>query len=692
MAIDDPEVIIGVAALVAAIAALIFAIIQTGAALAQYVQVSNRCSPRVTGVFNLTAGFWFQVSSLSWNPQYRMPVLTMPGLRGAQVAMEADPAWADFVPGRNFKLYGYVDYGRFRVSKTNDDDDELKEPRRIDVLPTAIFSVFAAIWTPIGTVLSAVALLLCFPLAFSCECVCGGGCGGRRKHTTPSSIARSVVGDLTRPLTFAWKLAIRYKTDGGAVAGLSSAPGLESAAWCQFLVNFQDAWWGYADIRWEWRLATMIPLDVYGATMETTMADLRLLAAMGGMCASTDATVLARTRCGEMLMHSQHLVLGRMAYYRSGRENIRPRITGKVPTCTSRFQHCIMAVQNHLKKRAATTGMTSLNNSNASREAIATLLSRPRTEFDAQIDCSLGNHMWLFSTATFKVFSNGLSAPNLDWSTEEARIFLGPLGQGIGGCSCLACCREWMAGDWAPSGTMIPPKFPPTMEPTPDFWPALALQAEQETVAQPDSEGKTTKGRARIVGPVISCLRVDKEGTEKLKGSYLKSVKVETLRACRGSCADLTNCACGRIARVVRPREDAATAPSTDETFAAAAINTKWLGKCSAELLGQAADSLAAWVSEPDQEKPELRQEVAGSLAAAWGRPNVNTGLGDAPAQPADSVKGNTLKADVNLVRVVMAATEDYLFAVRKVIGASNMWDGPVTEGFDDFGPVVLGA
>jgi hypothetical protein len=142
----------------------------------------------------------------------------------------------------------------------------------------------------------------------------------------------------------------------------------------------------------------------------------------------------------------------------------------------------------------------------------------------------------------------------------------------------------------------------------------------------------------------------------------------------------------------VRPREDAATAPSTDETFAAAAINTKWLGKCSAELLGQAADSLAAWVSEPDQEKPELRQEVAGSLAAAWGRPNVNTGLGDAPAQPADSVKGNTLKADVNLVRVVMAATEDYLFAVRKVIGASNMWDGPVTEGFDDFGPVVLGA
>ncbi|KAK4035228.1 hypothetical protein C8A01DRAFT_38320 [Parachaetomium inaequale] len=282
------------------------------------------------------------------------------------------------------------------------------------------------------------------------------------------------------------------------------APGLESAAWCQFLVNFQDVWWGHANIRWEWRLATMIPLDVYGATIETTMADLRLLAAMGGMHASTDAAILARTRCGEMLMGSHHLVLGRMVYYRLGRENIRPRITGNVLTKTSRFLHCIVAVQNHAKKRSATTGIPSSNNSNASREAVATLLSRPRTEFDAQIDCSLGNNMWLFTTPTFKILSNGLHAPDLDWSAEEARIFFGPLGQGIGGCSCLACCREWMAG--------------------------------------------------------------------------------------------------------------------------------------TAHLPGRA------------------------------------------------------IKADVNLVRVVMAAIEEYSFAVRKVIGGSNMWDGPVGEGFDDFGPVVLGA
>jgi hypothetical protein len=680
MAIEDTEVIVGVAALVAAAAALIFAIVQTGAALAHHVQVSSRCSPRVTGVFNLTAGFWFQLSSLSWNPQYRMPVLTIPGLREPHLTMESDAATADFRPGQNFdrEKNGYVDCGRLRVAGSTCDNP--KTVRNIDVVQTAIFTVMAGIWTPIGLALSAVLLPVCFTPAFCCGCVCSGACG------PDPDLARSVAGGLISPLTFPWKRVVRYRTNVGATRNISSSPGLESATWCQFLVNFQDVWWGHANIRWEWRLATMIPLDVYGATIETTTADLRLLAAMGGMCASADPNIIARTRCGEMLTTSHHLVLGQIAYYRSGRENIRPTITRRVPTKTSQLLQCIMAVQNHLKNRSAVANIPSVRDSSSSREAVAALLSRPRTAFDAQIDCSLGSLMWVFSTETYKILSNGLQASDSGWAAEEARVFLGPLGQGIGSCSCLACCRQWMAE--TPSAFLPSVTLHVAREKGASFWPALALQGELETTSVTGVDGRTVKQLVKIVGPLASCVVVE-EGLERFKGAYSQPVAIETLRVCRAGCADLARCACGTIGRVVKaPTAAPRKAPSTEEMFAAAAVNTKWLGKCSPCLLSQAAGSLAEWVSAPDQGDAELLRKVTGSLVAAL--PDSDVGAPDVHQVPSGIQPA--VKANVNLVRAVMAVTEVYLLAVRRAIGASNMWNGPVTEGFDDFGPVVLGA
>ncbi|KAJ4301972.1 hypothetical protein N0V88_002102 [Collariella sp. IMI 366227] len=689
MAIDDPELIIGIAALIAAAAALLFAIIQTGVALAQHIQVSGRCSPRVTGVFNLTAGFWFQVSSLSWNPQYRMPVLTMPGLRGddAAMAIEANGLMEFIRPGKNFlkRENGYVDNGRMRVTKSS-----FKAPKGpVSVVPTAILSFFAAIWTPIGLALSSVLMLLCFMPAFGCMCICGGACGGSEEGASLSKAVMEVVGGLTKPLTFAWKMAIRRKEVTTATKKLGNFAGFRICG---------------VVIRWEWRLATMIPLDVYGATIETTMADLRLFAAMGGMHPTTDPNVIARTRCGEMLMSSHHLVLGRIVYYRSGRENIRPRIDGKIPMRSSRWLQCIMLMQEHLKKRSSgvITAHPTRQDFDGARDAIATILSRPRTEFDAQIECSLGKFGWIFQTEAFQTLADGIHASDSHWAVGEMRTFLGPLGQGIGSCSCVACSREWLSK----KGPSMPYSSVAGSIATlrSDFWPALMINAEAvadvttPAAAAPNTNANTPKpdpqtttairSVTKIVGPILSCFNTDNNGYITYRGELSQPVQIETLRACRDGCADLKQCTCGTIARVQNGHR---TAPTINEMLIAAAINTKWLGKCSPAVLAEAADPLASWVSDSDQLNAELRKGVSECLTKAWAKAEFKPAVGVAP-QGAASATRPALRANFGLVRVVMAATEVYLTGVRKAIGTSSMWDGPVTEAFDDFGPVVLGA
>ncbi|KAK4683026.1 hypothetical protein QC764_121470 [Podospora pseudoanserina] len=715
----------GIAALVAAVAALLFAIVQTFAALAQYVSVSSRCSRRVTGVFDLTAGFWFHLSSLSWNPQYRMPVLTMPGLRGESVVtMERYPLQTGFRPGKNYDRgrNGYVDYGVLRVVSGTDDSKVHKE---ISILPTVLRSIFAMAWTPIGLALSSLTTIFCFPPAWVCSCACtGAGCCGSRRHQEDDDVkhrrnqktSRDICLDMLKPLTFAWEWAIRYKS-GTTVSNHGSSPGLEAAAWSQFLVNYQAAWWGYANIRWEWRLATMIPSDIYGATIETTMADVRLLAALAGMSCSSSPGVVARTKCGEMLTRSQHMTLGTVVYYRSGRENIAPKITRGVPVRSSRWLHCQLEVQAHLKKSRLL-----LSSSGEDKEhRIATLLSRPRTEYDAQLDLSLGNNLgFIFETETFRALSSGLHATDdSGWKTETIRIFLGPLGQGLAACSCLTCCTDWVLShpaydvkSTASDGhitTLF--SYPWVYEYDTGPPPALSLQAELKTYRpvvsgfRPAHEiltsthwsrkpGAKLIKESRIVGPVGCYTTVTNaaQGRAKIRGGLKSELEIQARRVCvdftlypgaspkRMCTADVCKCM-GGPARIARPvRVTGTEKHSFEEAMAVAAINNDFLSRVDQAVLRRAAEEVAGWICQEDQQSQKLRREVTVCLGRAWE---------DVVGQ------GEVSEGSLELVKVVMAATEMMLRVVRRGIGMEDMWAGSEEGGQiweDDFGGVVLGS
>ncbi|KAK4204781.1 hypothetical protein QBC40DRAFT_216595 [Triangularia verruculosa] len=712
------ETTIGIAALVAAVAALLFAVVQTFAALAQYVSVSSRCSRRVTGVFDLTAGFWFHLSSLSWNPQYRMPVLTMPALRGESVVtMERYPLQAGFRAGKNYdkSQNGYVDHGVLRVVSGTDDSKVHKE---ISILPTVLRSIFAVAWTPIGLALSSITTIFCFPPAWVCSCACtGAGCCGSRhqmedddvKHRRNQQTSRDICLDMLKPLTFAWEWAIRYKSDT-AVSNHGSSPGLEAAAWSQFLVNYQAAWWGYANIRWEWRLATMIPSDIYGATIETTMADVKLLAALAGMSCSGSPGVVAKTKCGEMLTRSQHMTLGTVVYYRSGRENIAPKITRGVPVRSSRWLHCQLEVQAHLKKSRLLSG-----SGEDKQNRIATLLSRPRTEYDAQLDLSLGNLGFMFETETFRTLSNGLHATDSGWKTETIRIFLGPLGQGLASCSCLTCCTDWVLSHPAyevkstASDGHITTLFtyPWVYEYNTGPPPALSLQAELKTYRpvrsgyQPAHEiltsthwslkpGANITKESRIIGP-IECYTTEvnavPRGRAKCRGELKPELEIQTRRVCvdfalypgaptKSTCtADVCKCP-GGPARIARPvRVTGTERHSFEEAMAVAAINN--------DFLSRAAEGVAGWVCQGDQQSQKLRREVTVCLGRVW---KDEVGQGE---------QGEVSEGSLELVKVVMAGTEMMLRGVRRGIGMGDMWMGSGEGGQiweDDFGGVVLGA
>ena len=538
---EESNIILSIAAFAAAIAALIFAALQTTGAIAQHVQVSSRCSQRVTGIFNLKAGSWFHVSSLSWNPQYRMPVLTMAALRHARPTIEQDISWTvDFHAGLNYskELNGYSDYSRLHVVEGEG------RPSRggINYGPTAILAILAALWTPLGLVLSTLSLSICFLPACLwdfCNCSCIK-CRDEKdlQHKGPGRVARGLM----VPLTWPWKHAIRYKPNSSTK--LSRSPGLEPAAWCQFLTNYQTTWWGHADIRWEWRLATMIPADVYGATIETTMADVSLLAALGGMHASSEPGVIARTLCGEMLTLSQHPVLGRTVYYRSGRKNTNGTIAVPALSRGSRAMLCVLAVHRHVKARLSTVVKD--------QEAIALLLSRPRAEFDLQVDCTVGALSWVFETNAFQEAAARIyDDDSSNWAAEESLIFQGPLGRGINACSCLLCCRYW----WISLGDLGRHQLFSNSSAISEFtsWPALLVQRPSWTLAP-------------VVGPIPPGSNVR---TTALSVAHLEALN----GACLDRCGNPRICRCGPVVRVPRTSAE----PSVGQRLAVAAINTKWL-------------------------------------------------------------------------------------------------------------------
>jgi len=651
MSTEESNIVLSIAAFGAAIAALIFAALQTIAAIAQYVQISNRCSQRVTGVFNLSAGSWFHLSSLSWNPQYRMPVLTIAALRYTQPTMEQDLSWTlDFRAGLNYSAErnGYFDHTTLRVV-----EEKGPGPGEINHGPTAILVILAAFWTPLGLALSALSLCLCYVPTSLCDCSCRCFKCGDEEDLGPKR-SRSVARDLVLPLTWPWKHAIRYKPNNSTK--LSSSPGLEPAAWCQFLTNYQITWWGYADLRWEWRLATMIPADVYGATVETTMADLSLLAALGGMHASSEPGIIAHTPCGEMLTLSYHPVLGRMAYYRSGRENTKGSITVPAPRYGPRWMLCMLAVHRHVKARLSAIIPPGSCQGTAAKyqEPISLLFSRPRTEFDLQVDCTMGFLPWVFETNIFKDAAARLYDDDSSWKPEETFTFHGPLGQGINACSCLLCCRQW----WTSLGDSGRQQLFSNSHAIPDFttWPALSVDRPSWTLA-------------RVVGPIPPAA-----SSGKVQRAALSVTRIEALNICLGTCTNTGVCRCGPVVRVPR----ASAEPSFSQRLAAAAINTKWLQKCQKspgfiEIVGRFSRNIAN----------------ARHMDGAHGQTSATTQVNKSVSGKAANT---TRMANPELVEAVLASTEIHLRELRKSFGLADMWNGTLREDLNDFGPVALGA
>ena len=253
-------------------------------------------------------------------------------------------------PGQNFysKLNCYIDGKRSRILGPG-----APGYKTLNKSLTFMHYAVAIIWAPLGMVLSLAIWVICCPC-----CYCAAS---RVRHKKKSRDRRRAAGccgccssNEILDCSFAsvlipFKGVMPYEdTIGDSPVNTnihdSQTPGLEAGCWVQFMMNHQQTWWGYVNLRWEWRLASLIPSDVYGASMETTIADLQLLAALAGMTFSDSQYIPATALCGEQITFSQHGSLGLMAYYRSNRENIQQRIILNPPKIESSWLYgCIEA-------------------------------------------------------------------------------------------------------------------------------------------------------------------------------------------------------------------------------------------------------------------------------------------------------------------------------------------------------------
>ncbi|VBB77181.1 Putative protein of unknown function [Podospora comata] len=325
----------------------------------------------------------------------------------------------------------------------------------------------------------------------------------------------------------------------------------------------------------------MIPSDIYGATIETTMADVKLLAALPGMSFSSSPGVIARTKCGEMLTKSQHMVLGAVVYYRSGRENIAPKITMK--------------------------------------HEITTLLSRPRTEYDAQLPLSLGN-LSCFSTTLFTLpWKHNLSSGPPPALSLQAELKTYP---------------PVVSGSQSRHEVL-----------TPGHW---SLKSGAKVV-------KST----RIVGP-IGCFLNPTQTRTWLRGSLGREIEIQTRSVCLDFAVLNKNCAAvlckcpggpATIARAVK------TTGSFEVLMAVAAVNNDFLGRVGKGVLGTTARELAGWVCKGDQNDRGLRREVTGCIQRAL---------------EAGGEEGVVVEGSLELVKVVIANTEVVLRGVRRGLGVGE--------------------
>ena len=535
----NQDFLIGLAAAIVALSALFFAIFQAVAAFSQLMSARGRCGRRVTGAFDLRAGIWLALMTLTPHVKYRMPVITMPGLRCKIPVMGPATTPVDFAPGLNFKENAYVDNKRARVYGPLP-----REGREgpIDYPKTALTILRNVLWAPFAAASSCIALVaavLCAPLfCFAC-----GPCAG------PAFALTSIWGPLEPLYT-----NVKRKTGSGDIErNIDSSPNrdLEPASWAQFLLVHQLAWWGYANIRWEWRLASAIPPDVPGATIETTVADMELLALMFGMVPCDGQNILSRSLCGEEIILSRHPILGRLAFYRSGRENIEKTIRAFTPEDASQWLHlCIEAAQ--IKKsnfaKLEKTYPTIVDEKGLARptdrvDSIVKLLSRRRTIFDAQLQFSCGDAMWIFSEPCFLRARSGMwefeTAP---WDPVTAQVYIGPAGSGVNSCSCVHCCKTWFESQGCSECQ----------------WSTLLIEL--------CNNGEIVVGSGEY-GPSVT-------------------VRVDAQQLCWAGCG--TNCTCDSVARAHQSQD----LLSLEESIAIVAINNDWLSGVEDFILRQASESL----------------------------------------------------------------------------------------------------
>lgn len=595
------ELILAITAAVLSAAALLFAILQTTSAISQYLASINRCGRAITGAFELRQGFFRSLITFTLKPRYRMPVLTMPGLRSAIPLIERENM--EIIPlqrGQNFDpaLNSYLDGKTARIAG----------PQR----------------------------------------------------SLPISYRRTL-----------W--AINMKSEAQTAMSkikTSPTPGLEAASWVQFLINYQATWWGHANLRWEWRLASLIPADMYGACAQTTMADLELLATLGGMHFSDSQAIIGRTLCGEQLTVSQHGVLGPTVYYRSSRDNVRAEIKLSRPMFGGWLLHSV-AARRMVDLRPFLTGGTYANRtiamnpsckidagtiSSLSAERVVKYLSRERTIFDAQLSYSCGNATWALATQDFQTYSQTLLehlstptvAPSIDqaittirqtapsapthevsitsnWAESEIAVFWGPLGSGNNFCSCTQCCRDWYTAATSHIPATSRSSISELLACGATFWAALDVEAD----------GKT-------VGPMT--LVVPHEFNRISDDGSLPTVTVKVQNCCRG----IQGRCCDTIARLM---DDSDPAPCLDQVLAVVALNTRWLATIPSEKLLLVAEELV------------------------FGRPS-----------------GNASTPDIETLKNVVAYTEKLLVPLRQRIGSADVWNSPLGPTLEDFSPVALGA
>ena len=525
------EFLTGLVAAIIALSALMFAIFQAAVAFSTLMSAVSRCDRRVTGAFDLRAGFWLSILTLTPNVKYRMPVITMPGIRSKIPAMEVEGIPKNFFPGLNFKHNAYVDGKRARIYGA--------KPRSpVDYRKTAIRILRNILWAPFGALLSLIGCVVCWPTLLCC-----GGCG---------SPAMFGLGAIALPL-FPLFNNIRRKKGDDVERGINVNPNpeLEPASWAQFLLIHQMAWWGHANIRWEWRLASAIPQDLSGATIETTIADIELLALMFGMVPCNDPNIVARSPCGEEIVSTEHQVLGRLIYYRSGRENIQRKILASSPKEASRWLHlCIQAARKQRteffqpqKAYLAIQDPKDLDSLDSLRDNVVHLFSRRRSVFDAQLQFSCGRAMWLFTDDGFLRAEAGFSELGRVFASEiTAKVSMGPIGSGVNSCSCIHCCKEWFSENNASERR----------------WALLDTKRTNDVI---------WIGTA-AVGPHFDVI-------------------LQIQRLCWRNC-DVEDCACDFIARAPESK----SILSLEHSIAILAINTAWLSKVPDLMLRQAAESV----------------------------------------------------------------------------------------------------